>query len=173
MLAGLSSKPSPSLSLHEPGCTEIANNVDQSVAAALDGSVFWMSLGDASYMNDNGGHTDSTIVLVPMVSDGAGYQPKDTKTLPTPLEGDAILSPSSNLCSRVPERRLTRARLDQAEAGQPLDRSALEQIGVAIAARVRRLPVRRVDQSQPARGVNSNVIMRGIRRYASALDHGR
>jgi hypothetical protein len=93
------------LTLTETGCSAIVDSVYQSVGAALDGTSFWMSSG--SHVNDDGGNqithpldgfdTDSKTVLIPMVSDGVGFQPQQPVTLPTPLEGDQMLSPSSQL----------------------------------------------------------------------------
>src|SRR5262249_12707895 len=60
-----------------------------------------------AHVNDDGGNqitqpldgfeSDTKTTLTPMVSDGVGYQPKTPVTLATPLEGDQMLSPSSQL----------------------------------------------------------------------------
>ena len=39
--------------------------------------------------------SDAQTFLVPMVSDGVGFQPKPPIVIKTPLEGDQMLSPSS------------------------------------------------------------------------------
>jgi hypothetical protein len=105
VLTNASTQAEPKLTLKESGCSEIVNTVYQSVGAALDGSTFWMSAGD--HVNDDGGNdtfapspgfeNDAVTYLVPMISDGVSYQPKQVVEVPIPLEGDQILSPSSKL----------------------------------------------------------------------------
>lgn len=104
-LVAAASMPEPMLTLKETGCTSIIDSVYQSVGASLDGAAFWMSNG--AHVNDDGGNqinapldgfeADSITQLTPMVSDGAGYKPQKMIELPTPLEGDQILSPSSQI----------------------------------------------------------------------------
>ena len=95
----------PLLTLKEAGCTSIIDSVYQSVGASLDGQAFWMSNG--SHVNDDGGNQitspldgfedDSVTQLTPMVNDGTSYKPQKEVDLPTPLEGDQIFSPSSQI----------------------------------------------------------------------------
>jgi hypothetical protein len=104
-LTSAASLSAPKLTLKESGCTEIANTVYQSVGAALDGAAFWMSSG--AHVNDDGANQithplagfdkSSQTTLIPMVSDGVGYQPRPAVELATPFEGDQMLSPSSRL----------------------------------------------------------------------------
>jgi hypothetical protein len=118
VLTSLASQKEPLLTLKEAGCTEIVNTVYQSVGAALDGAVFWMSVG--AHINDDGGNIiskpldgfeqDSKTILIPMVSDGVSYQPKPIVEIATPLEGDQMLSPSSGLLvTRAGSKPATRA----------------------------------------------------------------
>jgi hypothetical protein len=95
----------PMLTLKETGCTSIIDSVYQSVGASLDGAAFWMSNG--SHVNDDGGNQitspldgfedDSVTQLTPMVNDGVSYKPQKVVELKTPLEGDQIFSPSSQI----------------------------------------------------------------------------
>jgi hypothetical protein len=104
-LVNAASAPTSMLTLKEAGCTTIIDSVYQSVGASLDGAAFWMATG--SHVNDDGGNRitgpldgfdqDSVTQLTPMVSDGLSFKPRQEIDLPTPLEGDQILSPSSKI----------------------------------------------------------------------------
>ncbi|MFO0738975.1 MAG: hypothetical protein U0270_23975 [Labilithrix sp.] len=95
----------PTLTLKEAGCTSIIDSVYQSVGASLDGAAFWMSNG--AHVNDDGGNQitapldgfeqESITQLTPMVNDGIGFKPQKMIELSTPLEGDQIFSPSSQI----------------------------------------------------------------------------
>jgi hypothetical protein len=105
VLANAAHLATPKLMLTEPGCSEIVDDVYQSVGAALDGVAFWMANGD--HVNDNGGNFMRTpldgfeqsaqVQLTPMLFDGNQYKPQKQVQVNTPLEGDPILSPSSQI----------------------------------------------------------------------------
>ncbi len=82
------------------------------VGAALGGGDYWSV--DGPFISDNGGSqptlsdpsaafsSGSDLDLTPIIHDGSGYQPGTTIEVPTPNEGDAVLSPSAKLViSRV------------------------------------------------------------------------
>ncbi len=95
--------PTPKITLHETGCSAIADDVYESVGAATDGAVYWMSHGE--HVNDFGdlgkppSGFDATAVttLTPMISDGVKYVAKTPVDVKLPYEGDQVLSPSSRL----------------------------------------------------------------------------
>lgn len=93
----------------EPGCSSSAGRVGlyQQLARAVDGDDYWLAHG--VYVEDNAGfepidrnpsasfRLESTITLTPMINDGAAFALGAGVQVPTPYQGDAMLSPSGRL----------------------------------------------------------------------------
>ena len=97
-----------SVDFSEPGCTTSnAIGLYQHLAASVDGGDYWAVAGQ--FVSDNGGRnptlqnpnttfsSNTTMRLTPIVNTGSGYQPQSNITVPTPFEGDAVISPSAKL----------------------------------------------------------------------------
>jgi hypothetical protein len=79
----------------------------QQPASSLDGADYWLVFG--AFDDDNGGfdrtlqnpgaafESQGTTSFVPMLNQGDGFIPGATVRVPTPLEGDPMLSPSGRL----------------------------------------------------------------------------
>lgn len=92
----------------EADCSETDNvGLYQHVGGALDSSDYWAI--DGQFVSDNGGRfpqgrdprasfsSGSELRLTPIIHTGTGYDDLDTISVPTPYEGDAVLSASSEL----------------------------------------------------------------------------
>jgi hypothetical protein len=90
----------------------------QQLAKSIDGDDYWVVFG--SYDSDNGGNSpvlenppaafasDSATRLTPMINRGTGFEPAASTRVPTPLQGDPMLSPSGRLLvTRVKGREYT------------------------------------------------------------------
>jgi hypothetical protein len=107
----LTSNPSQ-VSMTEPACTSLGTiGLYQHVGAVAGGDHFAI---DSRFVSDDGGHSatlrdpfasfSSTAQLgfIPMIFDGTKFTSKPQITLPSPFEGDSVLSPSARLViSRV------------------------------------------------------------------------
>lgn len=107
-MAVLSGEPS-SISGDEPECSSIESQIGlyQQLATALNGEDYWVLYG--AYGGDSGGFrpvyenppaafaSTSTATLVPMINQGGGFLAGSPIELPTPLQGDPMLSPSGKL----------------------------------------------------------------------------
>jgi len=93
----------------EPGCGSSAGRIGlyQQLARAVDGDDYWVAHG--VYVEDNAGfepitsnpsasfRSESTITLTPMINDGSAFALGPGVQVPTPFQGDAMLSPSGRL----------------------------------------------------------------------------
>jgi hypothetical protein len=93
----------------EPGCSSSAGRIGlyQQLARAVDGEDYWVAHG--VYVEDNAGfepidrnpsasfRDESTITLTPMINDGTTFTLGAGVQVPTPFQGDAMLSPSGRL----------------------------------------------------------------------------
>jgi len=106
LLADAAALATPSVSLLEPKCTTLGNDVYQSIGAALDGTSYFVTVG--AHENDDGGNeivaplpadfsSNATTRFIPMVNDGAAYRAQPSVSVAMPGEGDVVLSPSSKL----------------------------------------------------------------------------
>jgi len=90
----------------------------QQLAKSIDGDDYWVVFG--SYDSDNGGNSpvldnpsaafasDSVTTLTPMINRGSSFEPGPSTRVPTPLQGDPMLSPSGRvLVTRVKGREYT------------------------------------------------------------------
>ncbi len=97
-----------SVSFNEPECSGASQvGLYQHIGAALGGGDYWAV--DGSFVSDDGGHQftpgnpaaffnqGSNLDLTPMINDGTDFVPKPTVSVPTPYEGDTVMSPSSGL----------------------------------------------------------------------------
>jgi hypothetical protein len=96
-----------SISLRETECTSADIGLYEHVGVGLGGSDYWVITGEFS--SDDGGHgvtredppaffsRDSTQTFTRMVNDGSGFRPGVGGRATTPFEGDAAISPSSEL----------------------------------------------------------------------------
>jgi hypothetical protein len=106
--------PSPDqITMDEPGCSGASSvGLYQHIGAALGGGDYWAISGQ--FVSDDGGHgqtlrdpragfdRSNDARLTPMVFDGTEFVPLDPVDVPTPSEGDSVLSPSARLViSRV------------------------------------------------------------------------
>jgi len=102
----LTSNPS-AIAMTEPGCRAIAElGLYQHVGARAGGDYFAV---DGLFVADDGGKLptvddpDAAFVastktsFTPMIFDGTGYAPRGKVDVPTPFEGDPVLSPSAQL----------------------------------------------------------------------------
>ena len=106
VLLDATARPTPSISLTEPGCTAVTSADYQAVGASLDGTFFLMASGthenDVTFSLTHGplsgsfGSSATTNVL-PFVSNGAGWVERSRIPVAHPFEGDGGLSPSSRL----------------------------------------------------------------------------
>lgn len=93
----------PRITMQETGCSTITGAVYQSIGGALDGSLYWMTIG--RHVNDFGGPSGpppgftatAETTFIPMLSDGVSYLPRPSIKVPIPYEGEHALSPSSKL----------------------------------------------------------------------------
>jgi hypothetical protein len=95
------------VSMNEPGCSDI-NSVGlyEHPGGEIGGDYFSV---DGEFESDNGGHTvtlrdpqswfgaGGQVGLVPMIWTGSHFSPKPQITLDIPYQGDAIISPSSEM----------------------------------------------------------------------------
>ncbi len=92
----------------EPGCAAIGEvGLYQHVGAAPGGDDYFAI--DGPFVSDDGGHfvtsgnpradfgADAVAGLIPMVYDGSTFDAVDAIAIPTPYEGDPVLSPSARL----------------------------------------------------------------------------
>jgi hypothetical protein len=90
----------------------------QQLAKSLDGEDYWVVFG--AYDSDNGGNapvlgnpsaafaSDGVTTLTPMINRGSSFEPGPSTRVPTPLQGDPMLSPSGQLLvTRVKGREFT------------------------------------------------------------------
>ncbi|HTV17817.1 MAG TPA: hypothetical protein VMG12_04080 [Polyangiaceae bacterium] len=90
----------------------------QQLAKSIDGEDYWVVFG--SYDSDNTGYapvlsnpsaafaSDSKTTLMPMINQGTTFEPGPATRVPTPLQGDPMLSPSGRLMvTRVKGREYT------------------------------------------------------------------
>jgi hypothetical protein len=104
----------------EAQCTTLDSEIGlyQQLAKSLDGEDYWVVFG--SYDSDNGGNAavlgnpsaaftgDSFTTLTPMINRGSSFEPGPSTRVPTPLQGDPMLSPSGRLLvTRVKGREFT------------------------------------------------------------------
>jgi hypothetical protein len=96
-----------SVSMTEPGCSSV-NSVGlyEHPGGVIGGDYFSV---DGEFESDNGGHVvtlrdpaawfggDGDVDLVPMIWTGSQYQAKPQVSLDVPYQGDAVISPSSDL----------------------------------------------------------------------------
>jgi hypothetical protein len=96
-----------SISMNEPGCNRLDQvGLYQHVAAALGGDYFTV---DGNFVSDDGGHfitlgnpeayfgQADIMSFTPLIFDGSEYQAKPSVPVPSPYEGDAVISPSARL----------------------------------------------------------------------------
>ncbi len=96
------------VNFNEPGCT--SNQVVglyQHLGASLSGGDYWTV--DSQFVSDNGGNSptlsdpfapfssNATSSLTPMIHTGNRFEPGQSVSVETPLEGDSVLSPSARL----------------------------------------------------------------------------
>lgn len=104
LLADVSTQPSPSISLTEPKCAALDDEIYQSIGTALDGSRYLATWG--AHENDDGGNIDTAplpaafaedaaTTFTPMVNDGQAYRAQPPVSVSHPGEGDMMLSPST------------------------------------------------------------------------------
>lgn len=92
----------------EPECSSASQiGLYQHVGATLGGGDYWAV--DSAFVSDNGGHNvtleqpsaffsnNADMDITPMVFDGTSFNPKPMVSVPSPNEGDTIMSPSSLL----------------------------------------------------------------------------
>ena len=98
-----------SLSGQEPECSSVESEIGlyEQLARSLSGDDYWVLYG--SYGDDEGGFrpvldnppaafaTASTTLLRPMINQGGSFLAGTPVALPTPLQGDPVLSPSGRL----------------------------------------------------------------------------
>lgn len=110
LLSDVALAAAPSIALTEPKCASIAQQVYQSIGAALDGSRYFMTFGPRSHENDDGGNditfplpaafgSNSSTTFTPMVNDGQSYRAQAPTNVVLPGEGDMMLSPSTSLAA--------------------------------------------------------------------------
>lgn len=96
----------PVVRLTESKCAPIANAVYQSIGTSLDGLSSLMVFG--THENDDGANDiirplpaafgqAAKLEVMPLVSNGLAFRPQSRTTFALPNEGDAMLSPSSQL----------------------------------------------------------------------------
>jgi hypothetical protein len=105
----------------EAECVQLSGQIGlyQQLAKSIDGEDYWVTFG--AYDSDNGGfnpalenppapfETASETILVPMINQGARFEPGTATRVGTPLQGDPMLSPSGQLLvTRIKGRELTR-----------------------------------------------------------------
>jgi hypothetical protein len=103
----LTSNPA-SISMTEPGCRAIAEvGLYQHVGALIGGGDRFAL--DALFVSDDGGKlptlsdpeasfvSTASSSFTPLIFDGSSYVPRATVVVPTPFEGDTVLSPSARL----------------------------------------------------------------------------
>jgi hypothetical protein len=104
----LVSEPDEIIYSSDPACSATQNvGLYQHLGAGVEGNDYWAVAGP--FANDNGGHnvsrrdpeTDfsngSAIDLTPIIHNGTNFVDKPTQTFSTPLQGDAVLSTSSQM----------------------------------------------------------------------------
>jgi hypothetical protein len=138
-------------------CAGSAVGLYQHLAASLDGSDFWAtSAGNAAW--DDGGHTrtltetarnerwtaTAQTTLSLMANTGAGFTAIGNRSVTTPLQGDAVISPSSQL--------LVTRFVDEAGAyqGYVLHRLDATHTGSAIMASTREIARYCIQGAKPA-----------------------
>jgi hypothetical protein len=106
LLGDLAGTTSPKVTFEEPKCAEIVGDVYETIGSALDGTRYFVAVGD--HENDDGGNStthplpggyssSAQTSFVPMVNDGTSYAPQTEISVTIPNEGDLMLSPSSLL----------------------------------------------------------------------------
>jgi hypothetical protein len=105
----------------EQECAQLGGEIGlyQQLAKSIDGEDYWVTFG--SYDSDNGGfspvlenpaaafESQSFTTLVPMVNQGARFEPGTPARVLTPLQGDPMLSPSGQLLvTRIKGREILR-----------------------------------------------------------------
>src|SRR5262249_5698569 len=106
LLSDVADTARPSISLNEPKCAAVGDDVYMSMGTALDGMRYFMTWG--AHENDDGGNDqttplpaafsrNATTVFTPMVNDGLSYRAQERVNVRLPFEGDMMLSPSSQL----------------------------------------------------------------------------
>lgn len=107
----LTSNPA-ALSMTEPGCTSLTSiGLYEHVGALANGDHFAV---DSRFISDDGGHfatlsdpsanfgSNASVGFIPLVYDGTQFSTKAQVTVPSPFEGDTVMSPSAKLIvSRV------------------------------------------------------------------------
>jgi hypothetical protein len=96
------------ISYDEEGCRRAAEvGLYQHFGAALGGGDYWTV--DSQFVSDDGGKQptlrdprasfdgSAAANLVPLIHDGTGYQARPRVSVPTPGEGDTVMSPSARL----------------------------------------------------------------------------
>jgi hypothetical protein len=114
----LSSDPE-SIDGNEQECIQLEDQIGlyQQLAKSIDGEDYWVTFG--SYDSDNGGFQpvlrnpsaafegQSVTTLIPMLNQGARFEPGNPTRVSTPLQGDPMLSPSGQLLvTRIKGREL-------------------------------------------------------------------
>jgi hypothetical protein len=99
-----------SVKMNEPGCSDVGQvGLYQHLGATLGGGDYFSI--DGEFVNDDGGHSattrstdpaawfsqQSTASLTPMIFNGLTYTPKASVDVPTPYEGDPVISSSARL----------------------------------------------------------------------------
>lgn len=92
------------ITMNEPGCTTIISSVYQTIGAALDNHLYFMTTG--AHVNDDGEASGTgpragfdgaaKTIFTPMVSDGVKFVPKPNVSVDLPFEGDQALAPSNS-----------------------------------------------------------------------------
>lgn len=103
----LTSEPE-SISMNEPGCSYVGEvGLYQHVGAGLGGGDYFAV--DGPFVSDDGGHTEtltnpdsyfgsqSIATFTPMVFNGQNFVAAQQVNIPTPFDGDAVISPSAGL----------------------------------------------------------------------------
>jgi hypothetical protein len=128
LIADAMAMASPSISMHEAKCSQIAGGDYQSIGSSLDGIRYYVTIG--THRVDAGGHgmgepfppqfgATASTSFTPMTNNGQAYQAGTPVNVPMPGEGDAMLSPSGLLVAtrfdRTNGQSAYRVRLVQAE----------------------------------------------------------
>jgi hypothetical protein len=103
----LTSNPEKILMAGEPGCQSLSTVGLYEHVGAVDGGDHFAI--DSRFVSDDGGHgatlrdpsatfsQTASMGFTPLVYDGAKYTPKPEVAIPSPFEGDAVISPSARL----------------------------------------------------------------------------
>jgi hypothetical protein len=96
-----------SVTMNETGCADLGSvGLYEHPGGAIGGDYFSVN---GEFVSDNGGHgvtlrdpvadfgSNGALDIVPIIFNGTSYQPKPRVTIDIPFQGDAVISPSSDL----------------------------------------------------------------------------